>query len=143
MSLIMDTMQFFFIFFLFLFLFSAMAATAPCAYKNNINSLYYPHNNNYNNKIYNNNNNLNNYNNIYNTITTLFNISTKNLNTLLFTTIKLLSPPPLPEFVPPLLLPPPLSLQLQKVLRGKQYITVHHTRSSPLLPLLQRPQPPL
>ena len=70
------------------FFFALVAATPHGAFKNNNNHLNY--NYNYNNN-YNNNNNINN-NNIYNTLITLFNISTKNLNTLLITTIKLLPP---------------------------------------------------
>ena len=63
-----------------IFFFTMAAATPHGALKNNNNHLNYYYNNNNNN--YNNNNNINN-NNIYNTIITLFNISTKNLNTLL------------------------------------------------------------
>ena len=85
--------------------FFTMAATTPHG------AFKYNNKHNNNNNYYNNNNNINknniiNNNNIYNVITTLFNILTKNLNTLLSTTLKLLSPELLPGTVPPPALPP-------------------------------------
>jgi hypothetical protein len=112
--------------FFFFFFFFAMATKSHAPNFNN-------NNNNHTHQHYTNNNINNNNNNnttIINTIITLFNISTKNLNTLLSTTLKQLLNNP--QYSHPATNPTPPNTQasletlppLLKVLCGVQYITV-------------------
>ena len=97
------------------------AATPHGAFKNNYNHLNYYYNNNNNNNI--NNNNINN-NNIYNTTITLFNISTKNLNTIKH----------LPPQTPPATLSITCLSALPPASKGITWCIVYHRASHTLIP---------
>ena len=111
------------------FFFAMAAATAPHALNNHYNNSYYNQNKNYNNN-----------NNTYNIITTLFTISTKNLNTLLSTTLKTLQllPPPSTNYPPPSssqFSPPlPVSPSLPPAPKGITWCTMYHRSSQTLIP---------
>ena len=100
--------------------------------------------NNYTHQHYTNNNinnNNNNNTNIINTIITLFNISTKNLNTLLSTTLKQLQNNP--QYSHPATNPTPPSTQaslgaLPPPPKGITWRTIHHRTSRKLIPNYKR-----
>ena len=115
------------------FFFLAMTTTSHAPNFNNNTSNYT--NQHYTNNNINNNNNNNT--NIINTIITLFNISTKNLNTLLSTTLKQLQNNP--QYSHPAPNPTPPSTQaslgaLPPPPKGITWRTIHHRTSCKLIP---------